>query len=296
MAKKSQKLILVTGATGKQGGSVFRRLLQKNSFSIRVLTRQPEKPEARALVGKGVDVVQGDLSDVASLTRALEDVDGVFSVQDSAQGGEAETKQGINLVDAANRSGVKHLVYSSVGSADKKTGIPHFESKAAVERHIQGSGIAYTILRPVFFMENWLGNREQIEQGVLTTPLKAETRLQMIAVEDIGAFALEAFEHPGKWSGKALDIAGDELSLAEIAKAFSTAEGRDVRYQQRPWDQFEKLAGNDMTLMFRWFEEVGYHVDIAALREEHTNLTNFERWLNEKWQSAASEQEKKASA
>ena len=295
MAKKNQKLILVTGATGKQGGAVFHHL-QKSSFAIRVLARQPDKPEARALVGKGVDVVQGDLTDPASLTRALEDVDGVFSVQDSSVGAEAEIKQGINLVDAANRSGVNHLIYSSVGSADKKTGIPHFDSKAQIEQHIQGSGIAYTILRPVFFMENWLGNKEQIEQGTLAMPLKPETRLQMIAVDDIGSFAVTAFEHPGKWAGKAIDIAGDELSMAEIAKAFGTAEGREVRYQQVPWEQFGKRAGEEMTRMFRWFEDVGYDIDIAALRQENPNLTNFERWLNEKWQPASSEQGKKANA
>jgi uncharacterized protein YbjT (DUF2867 family) len=117
MAKKSQRVILVTGATGKQGGAVFHHL-QERGFSVRILTRNPEKPAARALVGRGVDVIQGDLNDAASLTRALDEVYGVYSVQDSTGGAEAEIRQGINLADAANRSGVSHLVYSSGGIAE----------------------------------------------------------------------------------------------------------------------------------------------------------------------------------
>src|SRR5947209_18170569 len=159
MAKKSQKLILVTGATGKQGGAVLDQL-QERGLSVRILTRHPEKPEARALVGRGVDVAQGDLNDTASLTRALEDVHGVFSVQDWTAGAEAEIRQGINLTEAANRSGVSHLVYSSVGSADQNTGIPHFDSKFRIEEHIRSTGIRYTIFRPVFFMENWFGSKK----------------------------------------------------------------------------------------------------------------------------------------
>ena len=141
MAKKSQKTILVTGATGHQGGAVYQHL-QKHGFSLRVLTRDPEKPEARAFIGKGVDLVQGNLEDAASLTRALEDADGVFSVQDSAGGYDQEVRQGTNLIDAASRAGVSHFVYSSVGSADRKTGIPHFDSKAKLEEHLRGKGMA----------------------------------------------------------------------------------------------------------------------------------------------------------
>ncbi len=295
MAKKPQKLILVTGATGKQGGAVSHHL-QERGFPVRLLTRNPDKPEVRSLVGKGVDVVQGDFDDSASLTRALDGVYGVYSVQDWTGGAETEIRQGVALADAANRSGVSHLVYSSVGSADRNTGIPHFDSKFRIEEHIRATGIRYTIFRPVFFMENWFGSKEQIEQGMLSLPLNPETRFQMIAVDDIGAFVALAFEHPGHWQGRAVDIAGDELSMLEIARAFSTAVGRDVRYQQMPWAEFEKHVGREITVMFRWFQDVGYHVDLGALRQELPNLTSFERWLNTKWRTALSEEGKTASA
>jgi len=135
----------------------------------------------------------------------------------------------------------------------------------------------------VFFMENWLGMREMIEQGTLAMPLKPETRLQVIAVDDIGAFVTMAFERPGHWQGRAVDLAGDEMSMAELAQAFSRITGREVRYQQAPWEQVESQMGHDLTAMFRWFEDVGYHVDISALRQEWPNLTGFERWLQSHW-------------
>ncbi len=283
MAKKTQKTILVTGATGRQGGAVLRSLQQKG-FAVRALTRDPERPQARALVGHGTEVVRGDLSDPASLTRALDGVSGVFSVQSrSEEGVDGEVRQGIALADAAQRSRISHLVYSSVASADQHTGIPHFESKFRIEEHVRGTGLRYTILRPVYFMENWLGMRDPIEGGVLAQPLSPETRLQMIAVDDIGAVAAMAFEKPGHWQGRAVELAGDELSMTELAQAFSRMTGREVRYQQIPWDQFEQKAGPEYTAMFRWFEQIGYHVDISALRQEYANLTGFERWLQSKW-------------
>ncbi len=290
MAKKNQKTILVTGATGKQGGAVFEHLRKNNKFALRVLTRDPDKPAARTLVGSGVDVIKGDLDDTASLKRALEEVDGVYSVQDWTGGAETEVRQGVNLVDAANREGVSHLVYSSVGAADQNTGLPHFESKFKVEEHLRNSGLPHTIFRPVFFMENWFGSKDQIEKGALMTPLSPDTHLQMIAVEDIGAFVAAAFEHPGRWIGRTVEIAGDDLPMTDIAKALG------VQYKQVPWEQAEKAMGHEMTVMFRWFEDVGYHVDIEALKQELPSLTNFERWINTKWQPAVTEAQHQASA
>jgi uncharacterized protein YbjT (DUF2867 family) len=283
MAKKVKKsTILVTGATGQQGGAVMRRLHEKG-LSARALTRDPEKPAAHAFVGHGTEIVRGDLNDQTSLTRALDGVDGVFSVQSTEDGVEAETRQGMNLADAAKRLRINLFVYSSVAAADQKTGIPQFESKFKIEEHVRDTGMPYTILRPAFFMENWLRMREQIEQGTLAMPLNPDTRLQMIAVDDIGEFAALAFQRPGHWKGRAVELAGDELSMSELAQAFTRMSGREVRYVQAPWDQFEQRAGRDMARMFRWIQDVGFHVDIGALRQEHTNLMSFDRWLNAKW-------------
>jgi uncharacterized protein YbjT (DUF2867 family) len=284
MAKRphENRLILVTGATGKQGGAVIRHLRAKG-FPLRALTRNPDQPEARALVNQtGVEVARGDYEDKPSLLRALEDVYGVFSVQTPFPDGvEAEVRQGTALIDAAHSSDVSHFVYSSVGSADQHTGIPHFESKWKIEEHLRGTGMPYTILRPVYFMENWLQMKDMIDQGKVMLPLTPETILQQIAVDDIGAFAAMAFEHPGKWQGTSTDLAGDESFIDQIAETLRSS------YSQIPWEDFEKAAGQEMAAMFHWFQDVGYHADVTALRQEHHGLTNFERWRNTSWPSPA---------
>ena len=287
MKNNENRLILVTGSTGHQGGAAVRHL-QQRKFPVRAITRDPSQPKARGLVGHGTEVVRADLDNPESLSSALDGVYGVYSVQDYSKGAESEIRQGINLADAAKRARISHFVYSSVGSADKNTGISHFDSKFRIEEHIRDTGLPFSIIRPVFFMENWLGMKDSIDAGTLALPLCPETRFQMIAVDDIGGFVALAFEHAGKWNGRAMDIAGDELSMTELADAFTRASGREVRYQQVPWDQFEKKAGPEMTAMYKWFQDVGYHVDIPAVKREYQQLTNFERWIRANWRTAAS--------
>jgi uncharacterized protein YbjT (DUF2867 family) len=227
----------------------------------------------------------GDLNDRASVARALDGVQGVYSVQSSMeQGVEGEVRQGILLADEAKRNDVRHFVYSSVGSADRNTGIPHFDSKYKIEEHIRTTGMRYTILRPTFFMENWLGMRDQINQGTLALPLAPETRLQMISVDDIGAFVAMAFDRPGHWEGRTVELAGDELTMTELTKVFSRMAGREVSYEQTPWDEFEKKVGPELATMYRWFQDVGYQADIPSLRHEYWKLTSFERWVHANWQ------------
>ncbi len=279
MAKRSNenRSILVTGATGKQGGAVIRHLRAKG-YPVRAFTRTPDSPEARALSNQtGVEVAHGDYDDKPSLLRALEDVYGVFSVQTPADGVEAEARQGIALIDASHTSEISHFIYSSVGSANQDTGIPHFESKWKIEEHLRKTGMPYTIIRPVYFMENWLQMKTAIDAGTLTMPLSPTTILQQVAVDDIGTFAAMAFEHPGKWQGTATDLAGDESFADQIAQTLQS------NYAQIPWEDFEREAGHEMATMFRWFEDVGYKADLATLRQEHPWLTNFERWKNTHW-------------
>ena len=283
MANLRNRLILVSGATGRQGGAVL-RALRKKGFPVRALTRDPDSPKARALVGQGTEIVRGNLNDKGSLTRAMDGVYGVYSVQSRVEEGiEGEIRQGIDLADAAKRSRISHLVYSSVASADQKTGVPHFDSKFRIEEHIRGTGLHYTIFRPVFFMENWLAMRDQIDRGELKLPLDPATRLQMIAADDIGVFVALAFEHSGKWQGRTMEIAGDELTMEQLTQGFSRVLNREVSYQPIPWDEFQQSAGEETTRMYHWFQETGYHVDIPAVRQEHPGLLNFDRWLRAKW-------------
>ena len=163
----NERTILITGATGRQGGAVARALAGKG-FKMRALTRKPESDAAKALAKTGAEVVHGDLDDAASLEKALRGVWGVFSVQNTWEAGvEKEEEQGKRLAKLAREAGVQHFVYSSVGSAHRKTGIPHFENKWRVEETVRGLGFpSYVILRPVFFMENltspWFLNGDKI--------------------------------------------------------------------------------------------------------------------------------------
>jgi uncharacterized protein YbjT (DUF2867 family) len=289
MANKqnAERLIVVAGATGKQGGAVARSLLERG-FRVRALTRNPQKPEAQALADQGAEVVQGDMEDRSSMERALEGAYGVFSVQNYWESGyDGELQQGKTVADAAKAAGVEHLVYSSVGSAHRQTGIPHFKSKWEVENHVRQIGLPYTILRPTAFMQNWEWTREMILGGTLAQPFDPDKPFQQVAVEDIGAFAAIAFENPDRWIGREVDLAGDEQSMTEIADTFSRVIGREVSYYQVPWDQFEEQIGEEGTLNFRWINDVGYEADIAALRQEYPELTSFERYLRSHgWEGA----------
>lgn len=272
--------ILVTGATGKQGAAVVDALLSLG-FMVRALVRNPASPAARALSSKRVELSQGDLDDDASCAAALEGAAGVFSVQSfDEQDFDRELRQGVRLAKLAKAARVGHFVYSSVGSAHLQTGIPHFDSKYKVEQAIFELGLPYTILRPVFFMENWEWMRESITQGFLPQPLRQQTKLQQIAVSDIGRIAALAFQNPKHWIGRSVDIAGDELTLAEIAQTFERVTGHPVHYQLLPWEAFESRMGREMFIMFRWLDEFGYSASLPKLQAEIPELLKLEGYLH----------------
>jgi uncharacterized protein YbjT (DUF2867 family) len=282
-----QKVFLVTGATGRQGGAVARHLI-KRGHRVRALTRDPNKAAARALTEMGAEVVRGDLDDRASVERALEGAYGVFSVQNFWEAGyEREVSQGITLAEAAKAKGVKHFLYSSVGSSYRKTGIAAFDGKWEIEEHIRGIGLPYTIVRPTSLMEDWEEMREEIIGGTLAQPLDPDRALQQVSVEDIGVFAAMAFEDPERWLGREVDLAGDESTMVELAQTFGRVIGREVRYAQVSWEEFREAYGEDLAVMYEWFEEVGYEADIGALREECPDLTTFEEYLRKHgWEGA----------
>lgn len=277
--------ILVIGATGKQGSAVIRHLLN-TPFLIRALVRNSADSAAQALSQNGIEVVTGDLDDRASVDAAMQDVYGVFSMQTFINDDFArETRQGILVVDAAVAADVKHFVYSSVGSADKNTGVPHFDSKWAVEKHLHTTALPYTVVRPVYFMENWELMREQILAGTLAQPLSPDKPLQQLSVNDLGAFTAQVFSQPDRWLGRTIELAGDALTMPQTAELFSRVLGRPVQYVPLPFEQFESFAGQELTLMYRWLDQVGYQADLAQLRREGIPLTSLETYLNQ-WDRA----------
>lgn len=281
------RLVLVGGATGNQGSLVARALLA-NGFGVRALTRDAEKPAARELATLGAEIVVGDYDDPVSLRKAADGVYGVFSVQNFIPAGvDVEIEHGRALAEAAKEADVAHFVYSSAGSANRGTGISFHDSKYEIEKHIYELELPWTVIRPVFFMKNWREVAEPARSGVLPWPLDPEKPLQQVAIEDIAAFAVLAFQDPDRWLGQAVDLAGDELTLPQVADTIGRVIGRSVKYVQVGWEEFFAVIAEATGLaldenfirMFTWFNDVGYQADIPALRAVHPGLLDLESFL-----------------
>ena len=272
------KLILVTGATGQQGGAVARALLNDGQ-KIRVMTRHPDK--AAGLAKAGAEVVKGDLTNQADLQAAVRGIYGVFAMSTAFEAGiDAEVCQGVLLADAAKQAGVAHYVYTSVGSAHRHTGIPNFESKWKVEQHIAKIGLPATILRPVFFMENFTTYYKPSPEGVLTMPMRPDRKLAMVALRDIGELGAAAFTRPKEFLGEAIDLGGDELTIPDMAKLLTKATGRSIRFQEFPLGQVKAAMGHDVATLFRWFNDIGYAIDAPGLTQKFgIPLTSFAEWV-----------------
>jgi uncharacterized protein YbjT (DUF2867 family) len=272
--------ILVSGATGLQGGAVLRHLTACR-FPVRVLARDPDSEPARRIRGAGIEVVRGDMTDRDSLRQALDGVDGVFAMATSFEKGlEAEVAQGATLGDAAKAAGVRHYIYSSVGGADRDSGILHFETKTRIEAHLRGLELPLTILRPVFFYENF--NRYAMQQVgdayEIRMPMGSQTALQMIAVDDVGAFVTLAFGQRDEWIGRELEIAGDQLTMAQIAETIQTYSHVHTDFVEVPTEEV-RAYNEDIARMYAYFEREGYQADLLQLRRMLPDLTTFAEWL-----------------
>jgi uncharacterized protein YbjT (DUF2867 family) len=272
--------VLVTGATGRQGGAVARLLLKKGHH-VRAFTRKADSSAAEELKRLGAEIATGSFEDRTSVERAAKSSDAIFAMSTREAGADVETREGIIVADAAKAVGTTHLVYTSVGSADRRTGIPHFDSKYRVEQHIQSLEIPHTIIGPVFFMENLLGPAwlPRLQQGKLSMALPASRGLQQVAVDDIAGFAVLAMERREQFLGKRIDIASDEVSGSQAAEIVSRVSGRKIEYVEVPIAQL-RAANEDYATMFEWFDRVGYSADIARLRREYPEVGwhTFEQW------------------
>ena len=286
------RTVLVTGATGRQGGAVVEHM-RRQGWNLRAMTRNPASTGAVELRRRGVEVVQGDLEEPESLERATRGAYGVYSVQDFwSVGAKREVQQGKNLAEAARKAGVEHFVYSSVGGAERNSGITHWESKWEIEKHIRKLGLPATMLRPVAFMENYYV--EQVEIGILKgklrDPVRADKPYQTIAADDIGGFVALAFKNPREFIGLDLEIAGSELTNAEAAKVFSRVLGKPVKFQQLPMPLVRLFLGMEFYQMFRWFNAEGFRANIPELRCRfpEVQLQTLEEWLRrEGWHKRA---------
>jgi uncharacterized protein YbjT (DUF2867 family) len=278
----SRRPIAVVGATGLQGGATVRALLGANA-PVRALARRTDSDAARALTELGADLVAADLDDPEGLRAAFTGVDAVFAMTTpgSDQRIDLEVRHGHAIADAAAAAGVPHVVYSSVGGAERHTGIPHFDSKRDVEEYLVARGLSTTFVRPVFFMDNFaqfLTPTRQDGTLLVRLPLPPGIPLQMIAVEDVGAVAAAVVLDPDRVAAGSIEIAGDELTGEQIAAAYQHRYDVPARYDPLP---IEVLGGDaDQRAMFEWFAHPpAFQADFAATRALAPRTKTFEQWL-----------------
>lgn len=270
--------IAVVGATGQQGGATARALLSAGAI-VRGLTRNVDSDAAKALAAAGAEMVTANLADPSSVTAAFVGASHVFAMttMTGPAGVDGEVEHGRVIADAAVAAGVSHVVYSSVGGAERHTGIPHFESKRRVEEYLAGLAVHTTFIRPVFFMENLLGTNVEGDEVVVRLPFPDGIPLQMVAVDDIGRVAAAVLLDPASVDGS-VEIAGDELTGTQIAEVFGRHAGRPARYEALP---IAVLDGDfDMKAMFEWFtESVAYQADREATRALDPEVMDTAAWL-----------------
>ncbi|MFC7516697.1 NmrA/HSCARG family protein [Herbaspirillum sp. GCM10030257] len=292
--------ILVMGATGKQGGAVVRALL-KAGRAVRAFVRDPASPAAQALVAQGVDVVKGEFTDTASLDAALTGVDGVFSVQMGSHPGDPDTEilAGRALVEAAHRANVRIIVHSSVARAgDHENFIGwnegrweplYWQNKAAVNEMVKTQGFRHwVILKPAMIMEDIVPPQADLqfatlrERGRFETAIAADTRIDWIAVDDIGAFAAAAFAEPERFHGHEIDLAAESFTLPEVAAKMTKATGKPV--SAVTLSEEETLAKPHGAMTFKhesWNNVEGYKVDLDAVRSWGVPLTTLDQFIQQ---------------
>lgn len=281
MNSKQDKIVVVTGATGRQGSAVTRALLEEG-WRVRALTRNPDSPKAQALSVLGAEVVQGDMDNQPSLQSAFEGAYGVYSVQNPMISGlEAEVRQGKLVANAAQQAGIQHLVYGSAGIG-KPTGIGSWDSKLQVEAHMKALGLALTILRPMAFME--LMTDKAFYPNVSTWHIMpklmgAARPVGWVNTEDLGIIAAKAFASPAQFIGQEIKLLSDIKSIEECRDIYREITGKDPSRFPMPVWLFKRFVGTDLTTMWGWLRTAAIDFDPAPTRNIHPEALSVETWL-----------------
>jgi uncharacterized protein YbjT (DUF2867 family) len=274
------KTVLVAGATGRFGGICG--LLLERDHQVRALSRDPTSASGLQLAKLGAEVARGDFDDAASLEAAMVGVDAVFATGSMHKAGlDGERRHGSNLAEAAKSSGVPHLIYVSGAGADAVTGVPVFEVKAEVERRIRALDLPYTLVAPVFLMENLFNpwNTAALHAGTLPSYMPPGRRLQQVPVIDVISFAALAVEEPQRFVGRRVEIASDELTAEEMGEILSGVTHRPHSVEQMSAGRL----GPGLSTLFEWLDRKGFDVDLARLHREYPEVGwhSFAAWASE---------------
>lgn len=276
------KTIFVTGATGNQGGAVIKSLIN-NGYKIKALTRNASSERAQKLKHPAIEIIEGDLDEPRDFGDHLQNIDGIFCVLTFENGIDKEIKRGILLTNLAKDSDVKHIVYSSVAGVDLQTGIPHFESKYIVEKHLRQMNLPFTIIRPVSLYENFLipQVKKMIDKGKLPSAINKSVPQQFISAKDIGEITVAVFNNTAEYTGVIITPAAEELTLQQVADIFTESTGKKISFQKMPLFLARLLMGKDLYTMFRWVNENGgtFIKDVEAYRADHPGLLRLKDWI-----------------
>jgi len=284
--------ILVTGATGGQGGSVARHLL-KAGFQVRALTRNPDSDKANALADAGAQVVAGDLADRASLDRALKDCDGVFGVTNFWEHFTTEEEHGTNLIEAVADAGTGFFIFSSLPNAYELSGhelpVPHFDIKAKLEQRARQSDVPTAFVNVAFYYENFLAffppQRQDDGSYALGFP-QGDTPLAAVSVDDLGGVVVPMFENAEAYVGKVVGVVGDDLPVAEYADIMSTVLEQRVVYNHIPREVFAAFGfpgADDLANMFDFNARFipNRQADLEQSRAMFPGIRTFRMWLED---------------
>jgi uncharacterized protein YbjT (DUF2867 family) len=291
----STRSILVTGATGAQGGATARQLLAAG-YSVRFLTRSDKSPQAAELIRLGAEPTLGDFESPPALELATRGVSGVFSVQlPDSSGTDSERRHGFALIDAARKNGVTQFVHTSVSCAGRHQSFPRWDEgywskkywtdKWEVEEAVRNAGFAaWTVLRPAFMMENFAQPKAaymfpHLAAGQIATALRLSTRMQLITADDVGAFACAAFQRPDSYHGHNIEMAAEALTMPEVADILAKVTGRRmVAVELTPEQAIQKGLFPGWVRSQEWSNEVSYCAEIPRLAQYGIALTPFEKW------------------
>lgn len=308
MAQK--KVIVVFGATGAQGGGLARAILNdpNSEFSVRAVTRNPESDKAKELAKRGAEVVAGDIDDVESMKRALNGAYGAFFVTFFWDhfSAEKETNEAKNMAAAAKDAGLKHVIWSTLEDVRKsvpleddrmptlhgKYKVPHFDGKGEGDKYFTEAGLPVTFLLASFYWDNLIyfgSGPKRGEDGklVVTLPM-GDKKMAGIASEDIGKCAYGIFKKGPSLAGKRIGVAGEHLTVEEMAKSLSKAIGEEVVYNKVTPAQFRAFGfpgADDLGNMFQFYHDFDTLCnstrDVNYSRELNPELKSFDQWLSE---------------
>jgi uncharacterized protein YbjT (DUF2867 family) len=296
MMIKSSRAVLVIGATGAQGGATAHRLLAAG-HNVRFLTRDPASPAARALIAMNAQAVQGDLDSPRALEAAMEGVESVFSVLlPDHDGTDSERRHGFALVKAARGAGVPQFVHTSVAQAGNHERFAgwregrwyrkYWTDKWDVEEAVRSAGFAsWTVLQPAFMMDNFCEPKVRsmfphLREGVLLSALLPDTRVDLVAADDVGTLAASAIEEPARWNGETVPLAAEQLTMTEVAQRLGRILDARVALSHVSADEARTRGlGAGWVKAQEWINEVGYRVDIGSLVARGVQLTPMEDWI-----------------